>query len=191
MLFSTFESWYVYEHSEHYGFPNEWIGVTFAQTTFWNGLLAILAGVMSNFAAETLGYGPIAPFALAIVPLCLCGLIVTQTWPENFGNRKLRFGASCGQGLREILSDQKVLFLGLLQTVIESVMYIFVFLWTPVLMPAKPPLGMVFASFMVAIMIGSSIYTVLLSKGHRPEDTLKTILVVWSTYSICALSNFC
>ena len=169
------------EHSEHYGFPSEWIGVTFAQTTFWNGLLAIFAGVISNFAAETLGYGPIAPFALAIVPLIICGIIVTQTWPENFGNRKLQFGASCGQGLREILSDPKVLLLGLLQTVVESVMYIFVFLWTPVLMPAKPPLGMVFATFMVAIMIGSSAYTIFLSKGNRPEDALKIILVVSKT----------
>ena len=59
MLFSTFESWYVYEHSEHYGFPSEWIGVTFSQTTFWNGLLAIFAGVLSNFVAETMGYGPV------------------------------------------------------------------------------------------------------------------------------------
>ena len=57
MLFSTFESWYVYEHIEHYGFPSEWIGVTFSKTTFFNGLLAIFAGVLSNFCAETMGYG--------------------------------------------------------------------------------------------------------------------------------------
>ena len=69
MLFSTFESWYVYEHVEHYGFPSEWIGVTFSRTTFFNGLLAIFAGVLSNFFAETLGYGPVAPFALAVIPL--------------------------------------------------------------------------------------------------------------------------
>jgi len=108
MLFSTFESWYVYEHTEHYGFPSEWIGVTFSRTTFWNGLLAIFAGVLSNFTAETLGYGPVAPFALATVPLIACGIIVTQTWPENYGNRKLQFRASCGQGLREIVYDKKV-----------------------------------------------------------------------------------
>ena len=126
MLFSCFEAWYVYEHCEHYGFPSEWISVTFSQTTFWNGLLAILAGVISNFAAETLGYGPIAPFALAIVPLIFCGLIVTYSWPENFGNRKLQFGASCGQGLRQILGDRQVLLLGLMQTIVESCMYIFV-----------------------------------------------------------------
>lgn len=110
MLFSTFEAWYVYEHTEHYGFPNEWIGVTFSRTTFWNGLLAIFAGVISNFTAETMGYGPVAPFALAIVPLIVCGLIVSQTWPENYGNRKLQFRASCGQGLREIVHDKKVIY---------------------------------------------------------------------------------
>ena len=44
MLFSTFESWYVYEHSERHGFPSEWIGITFSVTTFWNGILAIVAG---------------------------------------------------------------------------------------------------------------------------------------------------
>ena len=44
MLFSTFESWYVYEHSERHGFPAEWIGMTFSLTTFWNGIIAIVAG---------------------------------------------------------------------------------------------------------------------------------------------------
>ena len=48
MLFSTFESWYVYEHSERHGFPSEWIGMTFSITTFWNGMIAILAGNTDN-----------------------------------------------------------------------------------------------------------------------------------------------
>lgn len=189
MLFSTFESWYVYEHVEHYGFPSEWIGVTFSRTTFFNGLLAIFAGVLSNFFAETLGYGPVAPFALAVIPLVVCGILITHSWSENHGNRKLHFGASCHQGLREILHDPKILMLGIIQTIIESVMYIFVFLWTPILMPAQPPLGMVFACFMVAIMIGSSIYAILLAKGYKAEDTLKIILViVTSSMLVCCFA---
>jgi MFS family permease len=188
MLFSTFEAWYVYEHSEHYGFPSEWMGVTFSKTTFWNGLLAIFAGVLSNFVAETMGYGPVAPFALACIPLMICGGIVTTSWPENFGDRKLHFRASCHQGLREIKHDKKILLLGLLQTIVESVMYIFVFLWTPVLMPAQPPLGMVFACFMVAIMIGSSVFSLLLSKGFRAEETLRIILVILAlSMGICCV----
>jgi hypothetical protein len=71
-------------------------------------LLAIFAGVLSNFVAETMGYGPVAPFALACIPLMICGGIVTTSWPENFGDRKLHFRASLHQGLREIIHDRKV-----------------------------------------------------------------------------------
>ena len=45
---------YVYEHSERHGFPSEWIGITFSVTTFWNGILAILAGIISNLTAESM-----------------------------------------------------------------------------------------------------------------------------------------
>ncbi len=30
------------------------------------------------FQAETLGYGPVAPFVVAIIPLVICGVIVTR-----------------------------------------------------------------------------------------------------------------
>ena len=109
----------------------------------------------------------------------------------------------------------QILLLGMLQTIIESVMYIFVFMWTPVLMPAQPPLGMgkfifypkrglqwflssfntllyyftVFACFMVAIMIGSSIFSLLLAKGFRAEATLRIILVIIAlSMVICCLT---
>ena len=189
MLFSTFEAWYVYEHTEHYGFPNEWIGVTFSTTTFWNGMLAILSGVVANFTAEGLGFGPVAPFVVAIFPLVFCGFIILRTWPENYGNRKHKFMASCMDGLGQIVRDKKILLLGGIQTMVESCMYIFVFLWTPVMMPAHPPLGMVFASFMVAIMIGSSLYSLLLSRGYKSEDVLKFCLVLMSiSMGLCILT---
>ena len=35
----------MYEHSERHGYPPEWIGITFSITTFWNGIIAILAGI--------------------------------------------------------------------------------------------------------------------------------------------------
>ncbi len=190
MLFSTFESWYVYEHTEHHGFPSEWIGVTFSTTTFWNGILAISAGVISNFTAEGLGFGPVAPFVVACFPLLLCGVLVLRCWPENYGNCKHQLVASCMDGLRTILADADILLLGGIQTMVESCMYIFVFLWTPVLMPSHPPLGMVFACFMVAIMIGSSTYTLLLSRGYRAEDVLWFCLVVIAaSMGVCCVTG--
>ena len=83
----------------------------------------------------------------------------------------------------------QIFLLGILQTIVETVMYIFVFLWTPVLMPASPPLGMVFACFMVAIMIGSSIYTILLAKGYKAEQCLRIILItIGSSMLVCCLT---
>ena len=40
-------------------------------------------------------------------------------------------------------------------------MYIFVFLWTPVMNQSgsNPPLGMIFSAFMMCIMVGSSIFS--------------------------------
>ena len=50
-------------------------------------------------------------------------------------------------------------------------------------MPSNPPFGMVFACFMVAIMIGSSIYTLLLARGFAAEETLRCsiALVIFCT----------
>jgi len=186
MLFSTFESWYVYEHSERHGYPVEWIGITFSISTFWNGLLAIIAGILANVGAETFGYGPVAPFVVALFPLISCGILVTSTWEENYGDRKNNFTNSCMEGLRIIFSNINILLLGCLQSVLETCMYIFVFLWTPVLDSDSTPLGMVFSCFMVCIMIGSSLFTFLESKGRRAEEILKLALyMVAFTMSVC------
>ena len=119
-------------------------------------MLAIVAGVIANFSAEAMNYGPVAPFVIAIFPLITAFFILLKTWPENYGNRKnLKIFSSCDEGLRQILRNRKIFLVGCIQTAVESCMYIFVFLWTPVMMPIQPPFGMVFACFMVAIMIGT------------------------------------
>ena len=43
--------------------------------------------------AENLGFGPRAPFGLAIVCFAACFVVVTLTWSENYGNQvsKLNF----------------------------------------------------------------------------------------------------
>jgi len=189
MLFSTFESWYVYEHTERHGFPSEWIGITFSTATLWNGMLAIVAGVIANFSAEAMNYGPVAPFVIAIFPLITAFFILLKTWPENYGNRKnLKIFSSCDEGLRQILRNRKIFLVGCIQTAVESCMYIFVFLWTPVMMPIQPPFGMVFACFMVAIMIGSSIYSLLISKGYKAGETLRMCLIIIGiSLSVCAV----
>jgi len=78
---------YVHEHREVHAFPDEWISATFATVTFWNGILAISAGIISNFTVENMDFGPTAPFVVACLPLLFCGLLVQMTWGENYGTR--------------------------------------------------------------------------------------------------------
>lgn len=190
MLFSTFESWYVYEHTETHDFPSEWLSVTFSKATFWNGVLAINAGVLSNIFAESLGYGPVSPFMMAIPFLLVAGLIIMRTWKENYGNQSLNLRRSCMDGLRSILFTESILYLGVVQSLFEANMYIFVFQWTPVLGGSNPPLGMVFASFMVCIMIGSSLYIIMLARKFTSEQLLVCAVVLATVaMTICIYST--
>jgi len=110
---------YVYEHREHHGFPVEWISNTFSKATFWNGLLAIVAGIVANFFAETMAFGPVAPFMLAVPCLAGAGMGALMLWPENRGSETLEVGTSCLRGLKYILTDLTTLYLGLVQALFE------------------------------------------------------------------------
>ncbi len=157
LLFSAFDSWYVHEHSQTHEFPPEWIQLTFSKASIYNNIIAIIAGILANATAEWFGFGPVAPFVLAIPFLFLAGVLIQCTWDENYG-KKGKVLKPCCESLRLILRDKKVFVTGAVQALFESVMYIFVFLWTPVLEPANPPLGIVFSSFMACIMLGSKIF---------------------------------
>lgn len=55
----------------------------------------------------------------------------------------------------------------------ESAVYTFVIAWSPLLLPLEFSLGLVFAAFMLSIMLGSIIYSCMISSGRCvPEQLL-------------------
>ena len=165
---------------------------TFATSTFANGLLAIVAGIVANYLAESMGFGPTAPFALAIPCFCLCFFIVFWTWSENYGNQNIKLWQSYKEGAQLIWKTRPILWIGLVQSIVESCMYIFVFLWTPVMLipndakTSAVPLGMIFSCFMVCIMIGSSLFSTFMGKNWTPGETLQTAATL---FAVC--TGFC
>ena len=133
LLFSVFEAWYVSEHRDAKKLNPDWIQETFSSSTFANGLIAIVAGVVANFLAETLSLGPKAPFAVAIFSFWVCYFVVTSSWEENHGDTNVDIIGGYKSGLAIIFNDSNILCVGIVQSIVESSMYIFVFLWTPVL----------------------------------------------------------
>ncbi|KAG5186125.1 hypothetical protein JKP88DRAFT_269617 [Tribonema minus] len=81
LLFTAFESWMVSEH-RRMGFPEAWLASTFSLATVGNGIVAIIAGIMAQVAADRLG--EIGPFQAAIA-LTVIALVLLLFWRENYG----------------------------------------------------------------------------------------------------------
>jgi MFS family permease len=163
LLFCAFESWMVCEHFKQ-GHESSWLGDTFAYATFGNGLVAVLAGLVANSVASSFGF--VAPFIVALLPLTLVAAIVIGTWSENYGNQTMSLVSSMTKSFNLIRSDWRIASLGLAQSTFEGAMYSFVFMWTPALKSDNEQgeettsayLGLIFAVFMVCVMIGSSLF---------------------------------
>ncbi|KAA8492112.1 Molybdate-anion transporter [Porphyridium purpureum] len=178
ILFSAFEAWLVSEHHSR-NYPGPWLSETFAKAQFGNGVVAIVSGQLAGQAANT--FGKVAPFDMSLVVLVLCGLLVSWMWSENYGDERQSVGAGLGNAWNIMLRDRRILMIGLIQSCFEGAMYTFVFVWTPAMQArsgdVEIPHGMIFSSFMVCMMIGSSLFTVLVSK-FAIEKFLRVCIVL-------------
>jgi len=145
----------------------------------FRSLVAVVAGLIANFVADKFGF--VAPFVVAMIPLSIVAFLVFFTWSENYGgndstNSESSF-ASLSKGFELIKNDSRIAALGLAQSSFEGAMYTFVFMWTPALKTeaetkaelagqtlensTSDNLGLIFACFMVSVMVGSSIFKLL------------------------------
>ena len=184
ILFSTFEAWYVYEHTQTHDFPNEWIPITFSKASFFNGIIAITAGVVANTLTEWMNFAPVAPFLLAIPFLITAGGFIQTSWEENYGAKSMKMVKPCLDSFRLIINNSNILLIGAVTSLFESVMYIFVFLWTPVLDPAQPPLGIVFACFMACVMIGGLLFEAAILRKISPINIVVIAILMGLTANV-------
>jgi len=210
LLFSIFDSWLIRSHALA-NLPSQYLGMSFASAQFGNSVIAILAGLLANkaadyrpltlydpSAADTKGImsyvyvgGFLAPFDIAIVVLALCGCLSLTLWDENYGDQRKRdtkssqstnslsddagpsnsTGESCLSGFsgaaRVVWSNNEIRLAGIISSLFEGSMYVFVFMWTPAINTddeEDPPFGFIFSTFMVCCMAGSSFFSVLTSE---------------------------
>ncbi|XP_042001273.1 molybdate-anion transporter-like [Salvia splendens] len=196
LLFSSFESWLVAEHFKR-GFEQQWLSVTFSKAIFLgNGLVAIVAGLFGNLLVDSFSLGPVSPFDAAAIFLAIGMTVILSTWSENYGDpseSKDLLSQFKGAAVA-IASDEKIALLGAIQSLFEGSMYTFVFLWTPALSPNDEdiPHGFIFATFMLASMLGSSIASRLLARNTvRVESYMQIVFIVSSAaLMLPILTNF-
>lgn len=83
-------------------------------------------------------------------------------------------------------ADEKIALLGAIQSLFEGSMYTFVFLWTPALSPndEEIPHGFIFATFMLASMLGSSIASRLMTHSSPRVESYMQIVFAISAASL-------
>jgi MFS transporter, MFS domain-containing protein family, molybdate-anion transporter len=191
LLFSVFEAWLIRAHTDA-DLPRQCLSKSFSWAAFGNSVVAILAGLIANKIAH---FGPMIPvtdlvyqggylnpFDLALVALVLCGAGAQFLWEENYGDMDNNEDAATNgkgrgkwyDGLRNAwtttIRNRDILLCGIISSLFEGSMYIFVFMWTPLLKSFLAdgegglPLGLIFATFMVCCMTGSSIFSILVEK---------------------------
>lgn len=191
ILYSAFDSWYINEHVNYCKLPNEWLNSTFAKATFFNALLAIFAGILSYFLVNVLEFGPVAPFITSIPILLSTSLYAITQLNEHYIYNAISPASSVKSSVILWLTNKNIFTLSIVQSFYEGVMYLFIFIWTPALEPLKPPLGLIFSSFMLALMIGSKIYSIL--SGNNLIDSTKLLQVstflASFAFLVCSLSS--
>lgn len=189
ILYTAFDSWYINEHTNFYKLPNEWLNNTFAKATFFNATLAILAGLLSYLLVSVFEFGPVAPF-IAAIPFLIMTSIYVIILKEHYNHNTKTASASVKQAIILWLTNKNIFTLSIVQSLYEGVMYLFIFIWTPALELLKPPLGLVFSSFMLALMIGSKIYAMLLENHSLDSKKLLQLSTFLASFSffICSLA---
>lgn len=198
LLFSCFESWLINEHNSK-GFASSLLSNTLTWAAFLNGLTAIISGLIGNVVVSYFSYA--APYGVAVIFFAISGVYIQLNWNENYGdtnNKKdddkkeeKKSSSALVEGINVILKDFTILSVGLIQSFFEAAMYIFVFLYSPILEEAHKlaghkdelPFGLIFAGFMVCIMIGSRIFNILMQKQWK-VITISLPIFLLSTISM-------
>lgn len=188
LLFSIFEAWLIRAHADEG--VRHYLSKSFSWAAYGNSIVAIVAGLVANKAAasnkmETIGNqelvyigGYLNPFDISFAALVLCGLFAGLLWEENFGDstsgheRQSKWYDGLKNAFVTTIRSQDILLCGLCSSLYEGSMYIFVFMWTPAITevtdaskyPDGLPFGLIFSTFMVCCMAGSSCFSILVER---------------------------
>lgn len=209
LLFSVFDAWLIRSHADA-DLPKSFLSKSFSWAAYGNSVAAILAGLIANKIANASTMKPIAqgsniyrggflnPFDLALMALVACGALAYSLWDENYGeqpdtdtssktDRPAKWYDSMRNAFNATVRNKDVLLCGIISSLFEGSMYIFVFMWTPLLKnfltgSETLPFGLIFSTFMVSCMAGSSIFSSVVEK--QPVEKLGVIVFIVGSFAM-------
>ncbi|KAK8072178.1 major facilitator superfamily domain-containing protein [Apiospora saccharicola] len=197
LLFSVFEAWMISTYHEQ-GLQTSSLELStmFGNMTTLSCAVAIASGVFGDVLVAHSGTRT-WPFMAA--GLCCVGAayLISKIWNENYGARSVEQTSweDLKSGLSAILGDAKILSLGITSCFFEGTMYLFIFFWSAALKSAHTqsgsgdeelPYGLIFSSFMCAMMMGSAMFT--LQTSAKTAQSTASILMTVTLLVACCLS---
>lgn len=196
LLFSVFEAWMITEYHNR-GLQNSGLqlGSVFGFMTTLSCIVAIVSGVVGDVLVAELG-GRVWPFMASIVCCGFAAYFMVTTWRENFGAKQAESSTSLGEirdGIKLILADKKILSLGITSCFFEGSMYLMIFFWSAALKSARArsgsneelPFGLIFSSFMCAMMGGSAYFSIAHSPSQGRDSAAHILMGVVLLVSAC------
>lgn len=210
LLFSIFEAWLIRSHAD--ANVKHMLGKSFSWAAYGNSIVAIFAGLLANKAANQFGMisikeggfiyagGYLNPFDIALAALFLCGFFAATLWEENFGEAGSGHGRDAGKwhdGLKNAFTttirSSDIFLCGAISSLFEGSMYIFVFMWTPALTSKSDkdelPFGLIFSTFMVSCMAGSSMFSIQIEKFKSEQLAVVVFGVAAFAMALVAFSS--
>lgn len=191
LMYSAFESWMVTEyHKRHIDQAGTSLSSMFGVMTTMNSIVAILAGVSSEWLVQVTGTKR-SPFMASAGLLTMAFWLIFAFWNENYGDNHNagEVDVPAKNVLRIVFSDKRILTLGLASCFFEGSMYLFVFFWTPALKAAQSidsapvlPLGTIFACFMASVMLGSLGFNLFVSRYQLISHS-RLLTIIFATAS--------
>ena len=108
--------------------------MTLESAAKYNGIFSAVAGLLGFFIADIIGMNAYGPSIIAAILFFIAVAVVQSRWRENRGNaQNIKAKKILLDGLRCIFKAKNVFKLCAVQALVEGVIYVFIFLWTPTL----------------------------------------------------------
>ncbi|PHH72516.1 hypothetical protein CDD80_4486 [Ophiocordyceps camponoti-rufipedis] len=198
LLFSAFESWMISEyHLLELDDSVLSLKTVLENMALVNSAVAMISGVAGDALVEASGWRA-APFVAASLCCSIAAPLLLTSWRENTRGGPVVQGRwkDYRLGIVTIVKSKRFSALAIATCCFEGAMYLFVFFWTAALNSARLqagvekelPLGLIFSSFMCAMMAGSLISTPVKAPSRQSATTdLCLTMAIGSSSLSCAV----
>ena len=169
LINTTFESWLVYESDKTFGEEFKFERERFLKRLFKNQTLydSLISLVVTGISAIIFTFwGILAPVVFSMILSIAAFFVIYTLWDENKpqGEPTIKEKASFFEAFKE-LKKTEVLCFGIIESLFQAVLNIFIFCWTPLLQMSTDGeinVGFIFCCYVLLMIINTALFEIFI-----------------------------